>query len=441
MSFLFIAGKSFLALTHKYKKMKSLIFFAALVFFSLPLYSQSLGINTSGATANASAMLDVDVSGLAAKKGLLIPRVTAAQRTAMNPLSAAAQGLMVYQTDGVQGFYYNSSTTTTPAWNYVATSTFSWATLGNAGTTPGTNFIGTTDNQDLVFKLDNTEYLRFQKPGRIVPSNFSSNIAVGLNTLLNTTGTANLAMADFALQKNSSGNDNIAIGYLALFNNTTGSNNTAIGTYSMETTQTGSHNTAIGKNSGYQFNGGSNNCFFGSIAGAFSTGGNNTYLGQGSGTSASGSGNVFLGYNVGQSVSASNRLFIDNSNTATPLIYGEFDNDIVGIGGKLGVATNSPLSTLEVNGTFATTVKTAQVAGTNNPDNTAAVWFYSSGAGTITLPAANTCSGRRYVVVNQTGASVTTSAYFNLAAASVTVLANSASVEIISDGTNWRQVK
>lgn len=36
----------------------------------------------------------------------------------------------------------------------------SWELTGNAGTTPGTNFIGTTDAQDVVFKVNNVEYLR-----------------------------------------------------------------------------------------------------------------------------------------------------------------------------------------------------------------------------------------------------------------------------------------
>jgi hypothetical protein len=35
-----------------------------------------------------------------------------------------------------------------------------WNLTGNAGTTAGTNFIGTTDNQDLVFKTNNTEAAR-----------------------------------------------------------------------------------------------------------------------------------------------------------------------------------------------------------------------------------------------------------------------------------------
>ena len=111
------------------------------------------------------------------------------------------------------------------------------------------------------------------------------------------------------------------------------------------------------------------------------------------------------------------------------------------IQGNVGIGTSTPASTLEVNGTFATTVQTGQVAGTNNPDNTAAVWIYSSGAGSITLPAAGTCSGRRYVILNQTGASVTTSSYIDITTASVTSLANNTSIEVISDGTNWRQIK
>ncbi|MBL6963887.1 MAG: hypothetical protein ISR55_08690, partial [Bacteroidetes bacterium] len=51
---------------------------------------------TSGA---ASAMLDIKSTS----KGLLIPRVTATQK---GNISSPATGLLVYQTDGTQGFYY-----------------------------------------------------------------------------------------------------------------------------------------------------------------------------------------------------------------------------------------------------------------------------------------------------------------------------------------------
>ena len=42
-----------------------------------------------------------------------------------------------------------------------------WALTGNSGTTPGTNFIGTTDNKDLVFKTNNSEKMRIYNNGNI----------------------------------------------------------------------------------------------------------------------------------------------------------------------------------------------------------------------------------------------------------------------------------
>ena len=48
---------------------------------------------------DASAVLDISST----TKGLLIPRMTIAQRTA---IGSPATGLQVYQTDGTKGFYY-----------------------------------------------------------------------------------------------------------------------------------------------------------------------------------------------------------------------------------------------------------------------------------------------------------------------------------------------
>ncbi len=42
-----------------------------------------------------------------------------------------------------------------------------WSLTGNAGTTPGTNFIGTTDNRDLVFKTNGTEKMKVDISGNI----------------------------------------------------------------------------------------------------------------------------------------------------------------------------------------------------------------------------------------------------------------------------------
>lgn len=65
------------------------------------------GIGT--ATPDASAMLQVEST----TKGFLVPRMLAAQRLA---IADPAQGLIVYQTDGTAGFYYNAGTSVAPAW-------------------------------------------------------------------------------------------------------------------------------------------------------------------------------------------------------------------------------------------------------------------------------------------------------------------------------------
>lgn len=62
-------------------------------------FSQSVSINTTGTLADTSAMLDIS----SASKGLLIPRMTQAQKLA---IYTPAEGLLIYQTDGSKGFYY-----------------------------------------------------------------------------------------------------------------------------------------------------------------------------------------------------------------------------------------------------------------------------------------------------------------------------------------------
>jgi len=236
------------------------------------LSAQNVGLNSTGAAANASAALDIDVSGLAVKRGLLIPRVTNVEKTAMNPLPAAAQGLVVYQTDGVQGFYYNTSTTTTPNWVYLAAgANNAWSLTGNAGTVAGTNFLGTTDNVDLQFKVNNSlaGLINISNLNTLFgigvgtgtgsnnsafgyhtlnPSNTGSgNAAFGWNVLdINTSGGYNTGMGWQALAYNSSGGSNVALGSSALMFNTNGSNNVAVGSSAMNANTQGFSNVAIG---------------------------------------------------------------------------------------------------------------------------------------------------------------------------------------------------
>jgi len=72
--------------------------------------SENVGIGTN--TPNNSAILDLDVSSMTNKRGLLIPRLTAAQR---NSIANPATGLIVYVTDD-NNFYYNAGTPASPNW-------------------------------------------------------------------------------------------------------------------------------------------------------------------------------------------------------------------------------------------------------------------------------------------------------------------------------------
>lgn len=74
--------------------------FSLLFFFGVKAQN-NIGINTT--SPDASAALDVTYT-TGSPKGMLIPRMTQAQRTP--GIASPAAGLLVYQTDGVTGFYY-----------------------------------------------------------------------------------------------------------------------------------------------------------------------------------------------------------------------------------------------------------------------------------------------------------------------------------------------
>lgn len=51
------------------------------------------------------------------------------------------------------------------AWTQLLTSNNAWTTTGNSGTNPTTNYLGTSDAQDLVFRTSNAERARFLSSG------------------------------------------------------------------------------------------------------------------------------------------------------------------------------------------------------------------------------------------------------------------------------------
>ncbi len=177
--------------------------------------------------------------------------------------------------------------------------------------------------------------------------NNKENIAIGIDAgkslngdLQTTFGSNNIGLGNYALMNTTGGNENVAIGSYSLVDNTTGFSNTAIGYGSLRNHQTGNNNIAMGFDAGYWSNGGNNNIYIGYNAG-FGLGAhtkeNNVMVGHQSGYKTKSNGNVFLGYHAGYNETNANRLYIENSNSTSPLLYGEFDNDLLRINGTLNI--------------------------------------------------------------------------------------------------------
>jgi len=115
--------------------------------------SAQVGIGTT--TPDASAMLQIDNT----TQGVLVPRMTQAQR---NVIVSPATGLLIFQTDVTPGFYYYNGGT----WTSFAGGT-AWDLLGNSGTTPATNMLGTSDVQDLSLVTNGVEVIRVTSNGEI----------------------------------------------------------------------------------------------------------------------------------------------------------------------------------------------------------------------------------------------------------------------------------
>ena len=183
-----------------------------------------------------------------------------------------------------------------------------------------------------------------------------NNTFVGLGAgLNNTTGNYNTVLGKDAFYTNDTGRYNTALGLESLYYNSSGEFNTAIGVDALYQNTTGRFNVAVGQSAGHAKQTGDNNVFLGYEAavgsGALTLVDNNTIIGYQAGHSATNNwtGNVMLGYQAGYNEAGSNKLYIDNSNTISPLLYGEFDNDYLHVFNNLGVG---PTSTIASRGTF-----------------------------------------------------------------------------------------
>jgi hypothetical protein len=285
-------------------------------------YVFGTGFTYNGDTVNASGggggstysgLTDVNLVSLANKQ-VPVYNSTLGKWENKDVLQFSIAGLLnndLLQYNGSTGLWENKPPTVAAT---------GWAITGNASTTAGTNFIGTTDNVNVVFKrngivaglLDSALHktLCGVMSGNGLTSTGLDNTVVGYYAGRKfTTANYNTVIGSNAFQNNLIADYNIAIGYNSLFTAATGSN-MAIGVQALYSKTAGSSNIGIGFNSLYFEGTGSNNTALGHTAlngnanfsnmvgigfGAAGTGGNSVAVGYSSNT-GSGIENTAIGY-------------------------------------------------------------------------------------------------------------------------------------------------
>jgi hypothetical protein len=237
------------------KSFKLSFIVAAIILFAM----QSLSAQTNtfpGTGAAGIGTVTPDSSSLleirSTSKGVLIPRMTLAQRTA---IASPATGLLIFQTNGTPGFYYYNGT----AWAAVSPPCANTSlsnlkvTAVNVALLPATDNARNLGSNTLRWKNlfeSGDALINGVTVGRGLNGS-SGDVAIGALTLAsNNGGYQNTAVGDAAMQYNTTGGYNVAIGLGALQTNTSGFNNTAVGQRAAYFT-TGSQNTALGQNALY----------------------------------------------------------------------------------------------------------------------------------------------------------------------------------------------
>jgi Repeat of unknown function (DUF5907) len=320
---------------------------------------------------------------------------------------------------GTPGYILTSNGAGTPVWtapgSIVGTTT--WGLQGNAGTTPGTNFIGTIDNTDIMFKRNGII-------SGLINGSLGNN-SFGISALqANTTGYSNTAMGHTAGMANTTGNYNNFIGYQAGANTTTGVQNNFIGANAGLANTTGQFNNFVGVGAGQANTTGSLNSFVGAYSGAANTtGGFNNFIGYATGgANTTGNSNSFIGGQAGLNNTTGESNNFIGFQTGLSNISGAGNNFLGNFAGQSNTIGN--------NNSFI-----GGAAGQNNTTGN-----YNVALGTVALADGTTANNNTALGYN-TGRGITTGSDNTIIGANVTGLPATLSKNvIIADGLGNRRI-
>ena len=330
------------------------VLFTALMLSAVVAHAQvkkgMVGINTN----EPRATLHIE-PGTSESKGLIIPRITAAEMVNMSNLphfGADQHAIITYLKIPMPsidrtgklvdvdepGYYYYDNTTGVEKWRK----------LGGGGA------------QDLrMIGNDNhiTQDAGVGENGTSVGTG-TGNIAIGKAALKsNTTGYNNVVIGTSSLYNNTSGSENIAIGSSILQNNSTGSNNFGIGTGALNQNSTGSYNFALGPSALLGNSTGDYNTGIGYLAGQWIQGNGNMHIGIDSDAykympTVSGQLNkvIFIGH-----LDSLNDGFDTSNASSNVILLGDDSYNAPNV----GIGTYKPVAKLDIKGPYGRAIRIA----------------------------------------------------------------------------------
>ena len=328
-----------------------------------------VGINTN----EPRATLHIE-PGASESKGLIIPRITAAEMVNMSNLSHFGEdqhAIITYLKIPMPsidrtgklvdvdepGYYYYDNTTGVKKWKKLGGNASAVqdlrliendnhitqdAGVGENGTSVGTG----TSNIAIgkaVLKSNTIGY---------------NNVVIGNSSLYNnTTGSENMVLGGNSLIINTTGYNNIAIGASILQNNSTGSNNFGIGTGALNQNSTGSYNFALGPSALLGNSTGDYNTGIGYLAGQWIQGNGNIHIGIDSDAykhmpTVSGQLNkvIFIGH-----LDSLNDTFDTSNASSNVILLGDDTYNAP----KVGIGTYKPVAKLDIKGPYGSAIRIA----------------------------------------------------------------------------------
>ena len=349
------------------------VLFTALMLSAVVAHAQvkkgMVGINTN----EPRATLHIE-PGASESKGLIIPRITAAEMVNMSNLphfgedqhaiitylkipmpSIDRTGKLVDVDE--PGYYYYDNTTGVKKWKKLG---------GNGSAAQDLRMIGNDNHitQDAGVGENGTSVgtgtSNIAIGKAVLKSNTIgyNNVVIGNSSLYNnTTGSENMVLGGNSLIINTTGYNNIAIGASILQNNSTGSNNFGIGTGALNQNSTGSYNFALGPSALLGNSTGDYNTGIGYLAGQWIQGNGNMHIGIDSDAykympTVSGQLNkvIFIGH-----LDSLNDTFDTSNANSNVILLGDDSYNAPNV----GIGTYKPVAKLDIKGPYGRAIRIA----------------------------------------------------------------------------------